>query len=86
MDNMLSYGIGASAGVAEHYILKKIFPASPNMATAIVGAAPLLGSLFGWVPTQYKDLATANGVTMVIIAGLNAVTNPQATGVRLRVN
>jgi|GEM_PF-6536285 hypothetical protein len=81
MDETLSYGIGAGAGVVEYYLAKRFAPTRPNLAAGVVGVATLLASMFNVVPAEYKPLATANGFTLIAISGMNAITNPSAMGV-----
>jgi hypothetical protein len=81
MDQTLAYGLGAGSGVVEYYLAKKMVPTSPNLAAGALGVATLGLKLFNVIPHEYSDVATANALTLIAIAGANAVTNPSAMGV-----
>jgi len=81
MDETLAYGLGASTGVVEYYLAKRMTPTNPNLTAGVLGAVTLGLNLFNVIPPEYKQVTTANACTLIAIAGMNAITNPSAMGV-----
>lgn len=82
MDQAISYGIGAGAGVVEYHLLKKVVPTNLNTAAAGLGAAMLGAVAFNVAKnTDVNNILVGNGFTLVAITLTQAFINPSATAV-----
>lgn len=86
MFKTLTFGAGVGVGTAAYYWMKKTYPATPNLYSAVAGAALIGASAFGVlakfpIPEAVEEVMLGAGYALVGVSAITAALNPGATGV-----